>query len=80
MVRLRIYDEPMTDVQRRQKSDADRKARGEYRLNQWISAETKAALDSLVGPNPERGAIAEAVSVALTQLAERNAALKKRKK
>ena len=71
MVRLRVYEEPMTPTERRRKSDAERAERGEYRLNQWIGPEAKAALDALVGPEPERGAITEVVSQALIELAAR---------
>ena len=48
MARLRIYDEAMTPLQRRQRSDADRKARGEHRLTVWLDVNANAALKYLI--------------------------------
>jgi len=60
---------PMDDVQRRQKSDAEKIERGELRVNSWIPPEAAAALAKITGGSNERGAIREALSRALVSFA-----------
>ena len=60
---------PMDDVQRRQKSDAEKIERGELRVNSWIPPEAAAALTKITGGSNERGAIREALSRALVSFA-----------
>jgi hypothetical protein len=73
MSRQRIYDEAMTPAQRRQKSDADRKARGEHRLTAWLGADAHAALYFLCERHTktgERSDIGAIVSAAIVAAAE----------
>jgi hypothetical protein len=73
MSRQRIYDEAMTPLQRRQKSDADRKARGESRLTAWLSPEANAALRFMLEQQEkagERADVAAIVSEALVWVAQ----------
>jgi hypothetical protein len=73
MARQRIYEDAMTPLERRQKSDADRKARGEQRMTAWLDVDAHAALRYLcerhtkAGERADVGAIASAALVALAQ-------------
>lgn len=62
-------DHSMTHPERRQRSDADKKARGEKRVNTWITSDATQALGKLVkggAGSSER----EVISAALVQYAE----------
>jgi hypothetical protein len=59
-----------TPAQRRARSDADKVARGEQRINTWIDADAAAALAAITGADQSRGAIREALSLALVAYAQ----------
>jgi hypothetical protein len=60
---------PMDPVQRRQKSDAEKIARGEVRLNSWIPPEAAAALAKITSGSEERGIVRDALTRALISFA-----------
>jgi hypothetical protein len=68
-----LGDEPMTAAQRIAKSAAARTARGEFRLNAWLTPEGHAALRFLTGQGGDavpRGAVNEATNAALIAYAK----------
>jgi hypothetical protein len=77
MARQRINEgAAMTPLERRQKSDTDRLARGEHRLTCWLTAEGNASLIYLLKMRDfagvQRGDKTVAVSAALEYLAKAN--------
>lgn len=59
-----------TAAQRRANSDAEKVARGEQRINTWIAADAAAALAAITGSDQSRGAIREAIGLALIAYAQ----------
>jgi hypothetical protein len=59
----------MSAAERRGKSDAAKRERGERRLTTWISPEAGEALNKLTGGSTAKGAIQHAIEAALTLLA-----------
>jgi hypothetical protein len=57
---------PQTAAERRKRSDADKVARGEFRLTTWISPDAHKALLRMTGEDDSRGAVQTAVNTALT--------------
>jgi hypothetical protein len=53
------------DKERREVSNATKIERGELRINSWIPADAAAALDQMTGGSRERGAVREALALAL---------------
>jgi hypothetical protein len=75
MVRKRIYDEAMTPLQRRQKNDSDRRARGEKRVTGWLDVDSHAALRFMLelrGESIEYGDVQRVINGALVYLARAN--------
>jgi hypothetical protein len=59
----------MSAAERRGKSDAAKRERGERRLTTWISPDAGEALNKLTGGSTAKGAIQHAIEAALTLLA-----------
>jgi hypothetical protein len=57
---------PLTTVERRKRSDAEKIARGEFRLTTWLSSDAHAALRRMTDQDDSRGAVQAAVNTALT--------------
>lgn len=53
------------DKEKREDSDATKRARGERRLTSWLPKEAADALDQMTGGSAERGAVREALTAAL---------------
>jgi hypothetical protein len=71
MIRKLINDAPMSEAQRRGRSNAEKIARGERHLNMWLDPDAAMALDLIIGPDAPRGAIQKAVSEALIAYARK---------
>lgn len=65
MARERIFDEPMTDAQRRARSRAEKIKRGEMRVDTFLSPEASQALQQITGGSAEKGAVKAALEAAL---------------
>lgn len=65
MSRKPINETPMTQPQRRKRSDDLKRERGEERLTMWLSPEASKALNQITGGSKERGVIQAAVNNAL---------------
>lgn len=71
MARTPMAEKPMTDKERRRKSNAEKLRRGEHHLTMWLGPDAAAALRRMTGDNPARGAIKDAVETAIIKTAAR---------
>lgn len=66
------------DKEKREDSDANKRARGERRVSTWIPKEAAAALDKLTGGSKSKGAVQEALVLALIATADRQPTAKRK--